>query len=441
MPETEQNKQSDFMIEKIKERPVNKKKLLRRTIITAAMAVIFGLIACLTFLILEPVFNNWLYPEEDPPIIVFPEETDEMLPKDMVVEEETKEPSLQETVESVILEEEQIRKILSNISLDVNNYKQLYKSLSEYSSGLVKSMVTVTGVTSDTDWFNTVYESKNQTSGAIIYNNGKELVILADRSAIKQAQKITVTFSTGTQVEAVEKQYETILGLTVLSVPLTEIPPETMQEIQVANLGSSNARNLAGTPVIAAGSPMGTVNSVNYGMITSSDSSVALKDANYRLLLTNMYGSQNASGMLFNMQGEIIGVISNGRTGADMKNIVSAIAITELKTVISKMSNGNEISYLGISGMDVTQEANTKWNVPYGAFIKDVAMDSPAMLAGVQKGDVIISLNDAIIATFADYTASLLQLDVGDTVKLVVKRQVQDTYKEMEFDIALGSAK
>ena len=42
MPESQQNKQSDFMIEKIKERPVNKKKLLRRTVITAAMAVIFG---------------------------------------------------------------------------------------------------------------------------------------------------------------------------------------------------------------------------------------------------------------------------------------------------------------------------------------------------------------------------------------------------------------
>ena len=66
MPVPEQNQDSDFMIEKIKERPLNKKKLLRRTLTTASMAVIFGLIACLTFLILEPVFNNWLYPEAKP---------------------------------------------------------------------------------------------------------------------------------------------------------------------------------------------------------------------------------------------------------------------------------------------------------------------------------------------------------------------------------------
>ena len=74
MPESSQNNQSDFMIEKIKERPVNKKKLLRRTVITAAMAVIFGLIACFTFLILEPVISNFLYPEEEPQIVVFPED-------------------------------------------------------------------------------------------------------------------------------------------------------------------------------------------------------------------------------------------------------------------------------------------------------------------------------------------------------------------------------
>ena len=56
MPENQdmQNEQKEFIIEKIKERPVNRMKLMRRTITTAAMAVIFGLIACFTFLILEP---------------------------------------------------------------------------------------------------------------------------------------------------------------------------------------------------------------------------------------------------------------------------------------------------------------------------------------------------------------------------------------------------
>lgn len=71
MAEPEKNPQSDFMMEKIKERPVNKKKLLRRTVTTVAMAVIFGMIACVTFLTLEPVISNLLYPEEKPDAVIF----------------------------------------------------------------------------------------------------------------------------------------------------------------------------------------------------------------------------------------------------------------------------------------------------------------------------------------------------------------------------------
>ena len=77
----------DFMKEQIKERPLNKKKLLRRTVMTASMAVVFGLVACLTVLVLEPVFNNWLYPEKTGENITFSPETEEMLPEDMALDD------------------------------------------------------------------------------------------------------------------------------------------------------------------------------------------------------------------------------------------------------------------------------------------------------------------------------------------------------------------
>ena len=88
MSEKDQNNQSDFLIEKIKQRPINRRKLIRRTIITAAMAVIFGLIACFTFLVLEPIFSKWLNPEEEPQVIVLPEDQEEMLPEEMLARSE-----------------------------------------------------------------------------------------------------------------------------------------------------------------------------------------------------------------------------------------------------------------------------------------------------------------------------------------------------------------
>ena len=88
MSDLKQNNQNDFITEKIKVKPVNKKKLIRRTIITISMAIIFGLVACVTFLVLEPVISNWLYPTKEPETqtVRFPEDKEEMSPEEMLAE-------------------------------------------------------------------------------------------------------------------------------------------------------------------------------------------------------------------------------------------------------------------------------------------------------------------------------------------------------------------
>ena len=114
------------MKETIKQRPLNRKKLLRRTIITASMAVIFGMIACVTFLLLEPVISNRLYPEEELQTVVFVEETgeDEISPEDMLTEDmlaEEAESSSEQTTPAA-LEDSQIEQVLSEINLESEDY-------------------------------------------------------------------------------------------------------------------------------------------------------------------------------------------------------------------------------------------------------------------------------------------------------------------------------
>lgn len=437
MQDSKQNQQSDFMIEKIKERPINKKKLLRRTVTTAAMAVIFGLIACLTFLILEPVFSNWLSPEEKPQTVVFPEESEEMNPEDMLVEEEP--PSLQEAVESVILDREQIQKILENIKLDEKHYIQLYNAMAVYTASLSRSMVTVTGVTSDVDWLNDTYESEVQTYGVVVESNGREYLILTDRDTIKQAENILVTFSDGTQAEAVIKQADRQTGLAIISVEIADVLEETRGKVEKTTLGSSNMRNPVGIPVVALGCPMGVVGSAGYGMITASGSVLNKVDANYKLLTTDIYGSPESEGVLFNMQGQIVGIITSDRISPDMKNAVTAIGISELRKLIENMSNGKEPAYMGISGMDVTPEANQEMGVPFGAYVREVDMNSPAMLGGIQRGDVIVEIDDSSIENFNNYAATLLRLEAGATITVTVQRLSQNSYREMEMEITLGT--
>lgn len=447
MPASEQNNNidSNFLKEKIKVKPVNKKKLVRRILTTAAMAVIFGWIACVTFLVLEPVISNWLHPEEKPQHVTFPKDQEEMSPEDMLAEnlpKESPEPTKSPDQEGdVRLEEAQVEEILSRVVFDLENYKELYSSLSGYANSLNRYMVTVTAVTSNMDWFRDIQESRNQCSGLILENNGKELLILTDYSTIRTAQRLIVTFYDDQQAEAQLKQRNSDVNLAIIAVELSSLPYDIKEEMPaIATLGSSNSRNLPGTPVIAIGSPMGIGNSVGYGMITASNIQVSMLDRNYRLLLTDIVGSKNASGVLFNLQGQVIGVITDSKTGSDMDNIINAYGITELKKVIENMSNGVKTPYLGIRGVDVSEEAHLELSVPYGAYIREIDFDSPAMHAGIRRGDVIISVDGKEVGTFNNYSNNLIQLTPGSTVELKIMRLFRNEYREMTFNIMLGES-
>ena len=436
LPETASgapSKDIDFIKEKVKERPVNKRKLLKRTIITASMAVIFGLIACFTFLVLEPVFSNWLYPEEDPAPVQLQEEAanEEMLPEDMVLETESEEEKESTPVTSTVVQK---------IDMSVSDYQKLYSNLYKLVQDAAHSMVTVTGVVSDVDWFNNTFENKGQTAGLIVADNGKELMILTEKETVEQAEKVHVTFCDNTQVTAALKQADPTTGLAVISVNLADIGEDTKEIIKAAKLGSSNSGSgLLATPVIALGRPMGNVNSVAYGMITSMDTVLNLTDGNYRLLTTDIYGSTSGSGVIINLNGQVLGIISQRNNSSDAKNLVSALGISDLKNNIEKLSNGQAMAALGIYGTDVPEEIQESQGVPAGAYVTGIVMDSPAMVAGIQSGDVIVKMGTEEITSFQEYNKEMMSLVPDSQITITVMRQVQDEYQEMAVDVILDT--
>ncbi len=427
--------QSDFLREKMKQRPVNKRKLLRRTIITAVMAVVFGIVACLTFLILEPVINNWLYPPEEAKEVQFPEETitEEMNPEDMLTVDEP-----EEEVPPIELVDEQIQELLSQVRFGLEEYGNVYDELSALAQDISRAIVTVTGVTSDVDWFNNIYESEAVASGVIVANNEQSMLILVNMKNIKDAEKIVVTFCDQTQTVARLVQKDASTGFAILSVSLMTIGEKTMDVITIAMLGSSNTGNLPGTPVMALGSPMGTSGSVCYGIITSSSTVIDQVDSAYKLMSTDMYGSKNATGVLVDLKGMVIGIIDNSYNSSDRGNLISAYGISELKRTIAKMSNNQYRAYLGIHGADVPLEAILESDVPRGAYIKEIEMDSPAMTAGIQSGDVIVQINDTEIVTYSELLNELYNSSPDDVVTITLMRQGIDSFQEMKVTVTLA---
>ncbi len=432
--EENHNQETDFMKETIKQRPLNRRKLIRRTLVTAAMAMIFGLVACLTFLLLEPVISNKLYPEEEPSTVVLLEETteEEILPEDMIADESQMNP---EPTPQRILEDEQIAQVLSEMKLDIEDYSSLYSALSDVAREVQKSMVTVMGITSDVDWFNNVYENEGAVSGVIMADNGRELLILANYNAIKDAEMLKIRFRDGKEYEASLKKRDPNTNLAILSVSKAGIERETLEAVTTAKLGSSAGSNLAGDPVIAVGQPMGAADSLCYGFITSSGSIIDLPDSRYRWITTDIYGSVNATGVLVNLKGQIIGIIDTAHNSSDTENLIGAIGITDLKKIIECMSNDKDVPYLGIHGADVTAEINEELGVPYGAYIMEIDMDSPAMSAGIQSGDVIVGVGELKISTYQELINCLIDSEREQTLSIKLLRQGPEDYTEMELEV------
>ncbi|MBQ1993488.1 MAG: serine protease [Lachnospiraceae bacterium] len=451
----------EFLKEKIKERPVNKKKLLQRTIITASMALVFGGVACLTFLLMEPVLNNWMYPEEKPKEVTFPQEKQEMLPEDMLTEGNTTNIDLSEENETIVeADSEQATEIMQNPQTDVQNstdnnkdtqnidgnaqqqetspltdYRSQYEELYKIYKDIEPGMVTVTSLSSDTNWFNEELQSEGIEAGVIIANNNRELLILTRKSNIDKAETISVTFCDGVSVDAVIKKYDVSIDLAVIAVDLKYVGGSTLDNVTVAKLGSSSLSGITGTPVIAVGNIFGYNDSVCYGIVTSKGNPIYLSDSEYNLITTDIYSCERPSGILVDLNGEVIGIIDNRFNNADTKNLMSAIGITELKALITKMSNGEDIPYLGIQAQNISSQVRKRLELPQGAYIYDIDMDSPAMINGLQKGDIIVKVGAKEVKSASDYMNALREASFEKELGITVMRASVDEYKEMKFNI------
>ncbi len=434
--------QTDFLRETIKQKPMNKRRLLRRTVTTVVLAAVFGLVACLVFLLLEPVISNRLYPEEETEDLVsFSEETieDEMNPEDMLTDEDMLEDALAEGNVSAELEDAQIQSLLSQVTFGLTEYQDLYKQMGDLAKEVSRSLVTVTGVTPNVDLFFNNYENESTASGVIVADNGQAMLILVSMGSLHSAESLEVTFYDGNSAPATVLQSDTTTNLAILSVPKASMDASTKKVITTATLGSSNPISLLGTPVMALGSPTGTSGSICYGTVTSTGTTIDLVDSDYKLITTDIYGSADATGVLVTMRGAVVGIIDNSFNESGMENLLSAYGISELKKTITKLSNKQERAYLGIHGADVPEEANVESGVPYGAYIRSIEMDSPALSAGIQSGDVIVGIGNIPIETYDDLLNVLYDVSPGDTLSVTLMRRGVDGYRELSAEVTLGA--
>lgn len=414
----------EFIREQIKDKPINKKKVKERIITSALSGVAFGLGACLVV----GLFLPGIMGKQNSDKSVNVSEVSEHLEEPSETESETKKNKDKS---------EEVKKIVEVQSLSIDDYQDLQSELYYIGGQVNKSIVTVNSVKSDVDWFNNAYESDNQGTGIIVKEESSRLLILTEKKALGDSEKISVTFKDDTLASAELVKYDGNTNIAIISVNKEEITSSTLDSISVAEFGnSSTVRN--GMIVIALGSPLGTNYSILTGNITSTDNEVTTKDNNYSVLTTDIVASKNGSGVLTDVKGRIVGVVMQdfGISGAE--NILTAVTISDIKPIIQMLMDGKDIPYLGAYVTTVTESIAKDNGIPTGVYIKEVVMDSPAMEAGLQSGDVITAVNGEAVSTVSAYNKRILALEPGEKYTVTVKRQGSNGYSKITCKVKIG---
>ena len=415
------NEEFSFMNEKIKDKPFYKKKWVKILAATVALAVIFGLISSAVF----SKVSDWIENKKEQEAmtdIEIPQDTVEESTVPEVIDPET-EPSISET-------------IVVDPQITVEDYMVLYANFRGLAKDVQKSLVTVTALNNDVDWFNEEYQNRGQCSGMIIGDNGVELLVLTKYSNIESCDGINVTFVDDTIVNAVLKKYDVTTNLAVISVNLSDISENTKAKIVKATLGNS-IRLEAGTPVLAIGRADGSEDSMKVGTLTSTHNKQSVVDAEYTILVTDMMKNAGADGILINLNGEVIGIMQEQHLSSKMENVLTAYGISDIKNLLEHLSNNQDIAYLGIKGISVTNEA-LKSGVPSGVYVTEVQIDSPAMKGGIQSGDVIQAINGQKVLSMSELSDVLSRLSNRQNITLEVRRLTRDGYKKTNYQASLS---
>lgn len=415
--EKKQNSEEEeysFLQEIIKDEAGDQAKWKHDVLRRIQLGLIFGLVACFTFFACKPWVEKRF--EGDPTEVTIPQD------------EQQEENQTQQ-------EEEQVQE--QKTVLTTETYQEMLNNLKQVSGEVRKSVVEIQGAVTEEEFSKDQEDKEKSISGMIVADNGQELLILAGELPVKDAKIIRVTFSGDSQCDAILKSRDAGLGLCVYAVQRKNIADDVWAQIETATLGGSKVVS-EGDTVIAVGKLYGCDTIAGYGVIESGENYLDKADGQYQTIYTDVAGDISGSGVLVNIRGEVIGIINTSVRTDDQTNKISGYGISDIKDVIELLSNGKNVPYLGVSGVEVSSEMQGQ-GIPQGVYVKEVDAGSPAMAAGIQSGDIITNIADTDIINLLGYHNTLMKQNVGDKILVRGKRQgTGGEYVDIDFGVTVG---
>lgn len=314
------------------------------------------------------------------------------------------------------------------------------------------------------------YKSAASGSGIIVGDNDDELLIATNNHVVEGATTLSVCFigddvanaETETvnagdsgdlnledAVSAKIKGTDADNDLAVVAVRKSDIPEDTLNQIKIAQIGSSDDL-VVGQQVVAIGNALGYGQSVTSGWVSALNRTISTEDGTNStgLIQTDAaINPGNSGGALLNMKGELIGINSAKYADSSVEGMGYAIPISKAKPILEDLMNRetrekvdtSEKGYLGVVLSNLTTEAIQMYNIPSGAFVRGVDQDSPAENGGICKGDIIVKFDGQKVSDGDDLLDKLQYYKSGETIEAVVARADNGEYKESTVEVTLGT--
>ena len=257
-------------------------------------------------------------------------------------------------------------------------------------------------------------------TGVILSEDG---YVVTNCHVVEEAVSISVILTDGNHFEASLVGADAVSDLAVLRINAEDLIP--------ADFGDSTALQV-GDSVVAIGDPLGIEfrGTMTNGIISAINRDVTTEGRTMTLIQTNAaLNSGNSGGPLINCYGQVIGIntmkISTFTDDAGVEGLGFAIPSATVKEIVEQLVSQGYVSgrpTLGISGDGVSNFYQYYYRMPSGLYISSVDEHSSAALAGIEAGDILISVGQTRISDAESLASALYNYEVGDSVQVIIYR-------------------
>lgn len=292
------------------------------------------------------------------------------------------------------------------------------------------------------------YESESAGSGIIIGENDTELLICTNYHVVENADEITVGFVDDSIYSAELKGGDQSNDLAVVAVNLDDLSDDTLSQIKIAQIGSSDDLAI-GQQVVAIGNALGYGQSVTTGIISALNRTIQLDTYTAEMIQTDAaINPGNSGGALLDMNGRVIGINSAKAAETGVEGMGYAIPISNAEPILEDLMNRetrtevvdeSESAFIGITGEAVSEEMASLYGIPEGIYVTEVSEGSPAEDAGIQRGDVITKFEGSSVTTMDQLRDQLQYYAAGETVTITISQAHDGVYEEQDVEVTLGA--